>query len=342
MQRLNAEWMPQSAVLLAWPHAGTDWAATLRAATDTYARLGAEISRRQTLLLVCPDETLADSARADLARYGLEPSRLRVFVADYDDTWARDFGPLTLYDRGPALLDFRFNGWGEKYRAEADDRLSRRLAGLGAFAVPLARREEVIEGGSIDTDGEGTLLTTRSCLLHPRRNPHLSETDLEDLMATALGCDRVLWLDAGWLEGDDTDGHVDNLARFTDPRTIVHATCGDPADRHFEPLNRMAAELAAFRRRDGTRYRLVPLPLPAPLSGGKGHRLPASYVNFLIINDAVLVPTFDDSADTIALERLAACFPGRELIGIDGRPLLEQGGGIHCVSMQIGEGVVRP
>jgi agmatine/peptidylarginine deiminase len=342
MQRLNAEWMPQSAVLLAWPHAGTDWSANLPQVTHTYARIGAEVTRRQNLVLVCPDEAIATSARAELLRVGAELSRMRLFLVDYDDTWARDFGPLTLTGKDARLLDFRFNGWGEKYPAEADDRLSRRLAELGAFATPLYRREEVIEGGSIDTDGEGTLLTTRSCLLHPHRNPDLSETDLEQLLSAALGCERVLWLDAGWLDGDDTDGHVDNLARFADARTIVHAICDDPADSHFESLGRMADELAAFRRRDGGSYHLVPLPLPEPVIGSSGHRLPASYVNFLIINDAVLVPTFDDPADTIALERLATCFPDRELIGIEARSLLEQGGGIHCVSMQLGRGVVSP
>jgi agmatine/peptidylarginine deiminase len=342
MPRLIAEWMPQSAVLLVWPHRDTDWAANLAAATATYAHLGAEITRRQLLLLVCPDETQARAARTELAQAGADLSRLRTLIAGYDDTWARDFGPLSVGGDSNTLMDFRFNGWGERFAAAADDRLSRRLAELGVFAVPLRRRDEVLEGGSIDTDGQGSLLTTRRCLMHPMRNPGLGEADIEQLLASELGCQRVLWLDAGWLAGDDTDGHVDNLARFTEPDTIVHAVCENPSDPHFEPLQRMAGELNALRRADGRTYRLVPLPLPGPVMGLAGHRLPASYVNFLIINTAVLVPTFDDPADTIALDRLAGCFTGREIVAIDARPLLEQGGGIHCISMQLAKGVVRP
>lgn len=342
MPRLIAEWMPQSAVLLAWPHKDTDWAANLAAATATYARLGAEITRHQLLLLVCPDERRAEAARHEIARTGGEPARLRTLICDYDDTWARDFGPLSVGGGGLALIDFRFNGWGEKFAAAGDDLLSRRLAELGAFAVPLRRREQVLEGGSIDTDGLGSLLTTRSCLLHPKRNPGLGEIDIQALLSQELGCERVLWLNEGWLAGDDTDGHVDNLARFADPQTIVHASCEDPSDAHFDPLQRMAAELRTLRRADGLPYRLVPLPLPGPVTGTAGHRLPASYVNFLIINNAVLVPIFEDPADAIALDRLGACFAEREIIPIDARPLLEQGGGLHCISMQLAQGAVRP
>jgi agmatine deiminase len=342
MPRLIAEWMPQSAILLAWPHRHTDWAANLAAAIATYSHIGAEITRRQQLLLACPDEAQDRAARTELRRAGADLSRLRTLIARYDDTWARDFGPLSVGGDIDALVDFRFNGWGEKFAAEVDDRLSRRFAEAGLFAVPLRRREEVLEGGSIDTDGQGSLLTTRSCLLHPRRNLGLGEADIEQLLASELGCERVLWLDAGWLAGDDTDGHVDNLARFTDPNTIVYAACEDPSDPHFEPLQRMAAELSALRRSDGRPYRLIPLPLPSPVTGLAGHRLPASYVNFLIINAAVLVPIFDDPADAIALDRLSDCFTDRETVTIDARPLLEQGGGIHCISMQLAEGAVRP
>lgn len=340
MPRLSAEWKPQSAVLLAWPHARTDWAANLRAATATYARIGAEITRHELLILVCANATVQHSAHAELAQAGTIMSRLRSVIADYDDTWARDFGPLSVEDDSASLIDFRFNGWGEKFASDADDRLSRRLAEIGVFAVPLRRREEVLEGGSIDTDGEGTLLITRRCLLHPKRNPAMGEAEIERLLATELGCERVIWLSEGWLAGDDTDGHVDNLARFTDPRTIVHAACDDSADPHFAPLQRMGVELGRLRRADGRPYRLLPLPLPGAVVGTSGHRLPASYVNFLIINEAVLVPIFDDPADDLALERLAGCFPGREIVAIDARALLEQGGGIHCVSMQLAQGVL--
>lgn len=335
-----AEWAPQGGVMLVWPHPDTDWAPLLPAVEAVYARLAAEILRRETLLLVCRDAGVAHAARAALRDAGAGDERLRIVEADYDDTWARDTGPLSVAGDPPSLVDFRFDGWDRRYPAARDDAMTAALAAAGAFRWPLRREPMVLEGGSLDTDGEGSLLTTRRCLLESGRNPGMDAAAIERRLSAALGITRVIWLANGELEGDETDAHVDNLARFVDPHTIVHAVCDDPADPHHAPLAALTAELAGLRRPDGSPYRLVPLPLPAPVRDAEGRRLPASYVNFLIIDGAVLVPAFDDPADAIALARLAACLPGREAIRIPSRPLLVQGGGIHCVSMQLPRGAI--
>ena len=200
--------------------------------------------------------------------------------------------------------------------------------------------EFVLEGGSIDTDGEGTLLTTTACLLTESRNPQLDQQQIEMRLKTELGVTRILWLQHGFLAGDDTDSHIDMLARFCAPDTIAFMQCDDPGDEHFESLAAMAQELRQFRTRDGQPYRLIGLPLPAAIYNSVGQRLPASYANFLIINDAVLVPQYNDRSDEIVLKRLAACFPDRQMIGIPCRALIEQYGSLHCLSMQFPDGVL--
>jgi agmatine/peptidylarginine deiminase len=198
----------------------------------------------------------------------------------------------------------------------------------------------ILEGGSIDSDGRGTLLTTRHCLLNPQRNPEYDCVGLEGLFGQIFGTRQVLWLDHGELEGDDTDGHIDTLARFCDEHTIAYVRCDDPQDSHYAPLREMERELQAFRDSDGRPYGLVPLPLPAPKRDEHGKRLPATYANFLIINGAVLVPVYGDAQDAVALECLAPCFPGREIVPIHCLPLIHQYGSLHCVTMQLPAGVL--
>ena len=252
-----------------------------------------------------------------------------------NDTWCRDFGPISAIKNGDTVLfDFQFNAWGNRYAAELDNAVSSTLYERGVFTSRPQSVNFVLEGGSIESDGAGTLLTTEACLLNENRNS-ANKSMITDALLKNLPVSRVLWLKNGALAGDDTDSHIDNLARFTAEDTIVYAYCNDSTDPYYETLHAMSAELTAFRRTNGEPYKLKPLTLPKPkFSSVDGRRLPASYVNFLIINDAVLVPQFNDPADTLALNTLMECFPNREIIGIDSLGFIEQNGGIHCLTMQ--------
>lgn len=339
---LPAEWAPQSGVMLTWPHADSDWSSLLNEAEAVFTAIGLAVTRFERLLAVCQDADHRAHVLKLLRDAGADMGRVISAVAPANDTWARDHGPITVLEQGrPRLLDFTFNGWGGKYPADQDNLITRRLRQQGVFGdLPVDTVDLVLEGGSIESDGRGTLLTTAGCLLTPTRNPALDRAGVEDALRRSLGVERVLWLEHGDLEGDDTDGHVDTLARLCDPDTIAYVTCGDAHDPHHGTLRAMEDELRALRTADGRPYRLVPLPLPAPIRDEDGRRLPATHANFLIINGAVLVPTYDDPTDEIALERLAGAFPKREIIGIDCRALIRQYGSLHCVTMQLPEGVL--
>jgi agmatine/peptidylarginine deiminase len=335
--RLPAEWEPQAAVLLAWPHAGTDWADRLSAVEQTYSALVAAIARFEPVLLCVADGTVERRALSCLDAAGVAPGRVRLLRVPYDDTWTRDTGPVTLLGTGGArLLDFRFTGWGGKFEAGRDDRLVEQLAASGLFGE--AQRERVefaLEGGAIDTDGAGTLLTTWRCL--HERHPSATREQLGEALKASLRQDRVLWLEHGYIEGDDTDAHVDTLARFAAVDAIVYQACDDPEDPHHAELTAMGAELAALRTVDGRPYRLFPLPWPQPVLDD-GRRLAASYANFLIVNGAVLMPAYDDPADAAAAQVLARAFPDREVVPVPCRSLIWQNGSLHCVTMQLPEG----
>ncbi len=315
LKRWPAEWEPQDAVLLAWPHAGTDWAPVLAQAQQTFAEIAGTIERFETVILVHPE------------RYDIPTN----------DTWARDFGPIVIEEDGiPVLLDFTFNGWGGKFPSEKDNAVTRSLHALDAFGNTALRSIDfILEGGSIESDGEGTVLTTSRCLLNANRNPQYSKTQIEERLKEELGAETILWLENGVLEGDDTDAHIDTLARLCPDRTIVYVACDDPQDEHFEDLKAMELELMQFPD-----YRLLPLPWPSAKYDENGERLPATYANYLVINGAVLVPTYRDPADRAALEVIRKAFPGREIIGIDCSTLILQHGSLHCVTMQIPRGVL--
>jgi agmatine deiminase len=237
-------------------------------------------------------------------------------------------------------MDFGFNGWGGKFPAALDNQVTRQVFRQGWFQnAGLKTVDLVLEGGSIETDGRGTLLSTAQCLLNPNRNPRLSQKEIESNLSSFLGLNRFLWLHQGFLAGDDTDAHVDILARFCSEEVIAYTACDDRSDLHFRPLQKMEAELQCFKTRSGESYRLVPLPLPRAQYDEKGTRLAANYANFLIINDAVLVPFYADENDSRILERLGEVFPGREMIGIDCRELIRQGGSLHCMTMQLPTGM---
>lgn len=341
---LPPEWAPQSGVLLTWPHAHGDWAERLHAVEPVFVNIARAVSLQERVLIVCHDVEHRAHVQRLVRAAGVTNARLVLAIAPSNDTWARDHGPITVVCEGdPRLLDFEFNGWGGKYPSALDNAITQRLYAHGVFgATPLERCDLILEGGSIEVDGAGTLLATTSCLLAPTRNPGVTRAQLEQRLGELLGINRFLWLDHGRLAGDDTDGHIDTLARFCNARTIAYVACDDPADEHYADLKAMETELQKFRAADGRPYRLAPLPWPRPKFDEDGRRLPATYANFLIINGAVLVPTYDDPADAVALARLRDCFPGRSIIGIDCVSLIEQYGSLHCVTMQLPVGALAP
>ena len=337
--RFPAEWEPQSAVLIAWPHADTDWAERLAAVEETYVALVAAIVRFQDVVICVADDDLQTYAEARLRSARADMARVRFVVAEYDDTWLRDSGPITLCESGHfKLLDFRFTGWGGKFEASRDDQLVGELSGMQLFHNYFVQSINfALEGGAIETDGDGTLLTTWRCL--HERHPDVPREQIASQLSGWLHQDRVLWLDHGYLEGDDTDAHIDTLARFAPDNAIVFQACDDPADSHYRELQTMAEEIAALRTRDGQPYRLFPLPWAKPVVD-EGRRLAASYANYLIINGAVLMPAYGDEADSQAAKILATAYPGREVMQVPCRSLIWQNGSLHCITMQLPKGLV--
>ncbi|EIM04336.1 agmatine deiminase family protein [Rhodanobacter denitrificans] len=337
--RLPAEWEPQAAVLIAWPHAGTDWAERLAAVETTYVALAAAVTRFQPLIVVAADAALRAHVQAQLRGAGVDLSRVRFVELPYDDTWLRDSGPITLVDGvgGFQLTDFRFTGWGGKFGAEQDDALVAGLAQAGVFGQAAHKRIDwALEGGGIESDGAGSILTTWRCLV--QRHPEQSREEMSAILRGSLHADRVLWLDHGYLEGDDTDAHIDTLARFAPGDRIVFQACDDTADHHHDELQRMGEELAALRTTDGRPYRLRPLPWAQPILD-EGRRLAASYANYLIVNGAVLVPAYGDSADAEAARIVGEAHPGRVVVQVPCRPLIWQNGSLHCITMQLPAGI---
>ena len=337
--RFPAEWEPQSAILLAWPHDGTDWAERLAEVEETYVALVAAITRFQRAVICVADADLQTYAEARLRSARIDMDRVRFVEVEYDDTWLRDSGPITLREAGGfRLLDFRFTGWGGKFDASRDDRLIEALTRHQLFLKSTRQQIDfALEGGAIETDGAGTLLTTWRCL--HERHPDATQAELSDKLAGWLMQDRVLWLQHGFLEGDDTDAHVDTLARLAPDGAIVFQACDDPDDLHFVELSAMAGEIAALRTAEDKPYRMFPLPWARPILDGD-RRLAASYANFLILNGAVLMPAYGDPADELAAAVLAQAFPGREIVQVPCRPLIWQNGSLHCVTMQLPEGLV--
>ncbi len=337
--RLPAEWEPQSAVMIAWPHAGTDWAERLAEVETTYVALAAAITRFESLVIVVADTAVEAAATSQLRAAGVDLARIRFIALPYDDTWLRDSGPITLGDDAGnfQLTDFRFTGWGGKFGATQDDALIRGLVAAGVFGRAAHRRIDwALEGGAIESDGAGSVLTTWRCLV--QRHPEQSREEMTAILRDGLHATRVLWLDYGYLEGDDTDAHIDTLARFAPGQRIVFQSCDDPADPHHAELQRMASELAALRTTSGESYQLYPLPWAQPILD-HGRRLAASYANYLIVNGAVLVPAYGDSADAEAARIIGHAHPGREVVQVPCRPLIWQNGSLHCLTMQLPAGL---
>ncbi|WP_406663099.1 agmatine/peptidylarginine deiminase [Gallaecimonas sp. GXIMD1310] len=340
MPRLLAEWEPLDGVLLTWPHANTDWADDLDRVIPLFEALAYVISDYADVLIAAPADEV-EALKARLLELGISDDAFMVYGVPSNDSWARDHGPLTVAtDDGLVLLDYTFTGWGNKFAAELDNQISRRLAEQGAFAVPLHSRELVLEGGAIESDGDRTLLTTAQCLLNPNRNPQLSKADIEAQLKADFGVEKINWLEHGYLAGDDTDSHIDTLARLCPNNTIVYVQCDDPQDEHFDAFQKMEAELQAMTDADGNPYTLIPLPWPFEVYDDEGQRLPATYANFLICNGAVLVPVYNDERDEQALAAISEAFPGFDVLGLNCLPLIAQHGSLHCVTMQMPEGTL--
>ncbi len=337
-RRLPAEWEPQDAILLAWPHEQTDWLPILKQVTQVYIELIRQISRFETAIIIAPE---INAVREVLKKETVNFSNIILRQIDTNDTWTRDFGPITVHtDSRLQMLDFNFNGWGLKFPADKDNQATRKLWNTGIFKKILRHSIDLIlEGGSLESDGAGTVLTTSTCLLDANRNPHLDRIGVESELSKLLGFSHYLWLDHGWLAGDDTDSHIDTLARLCPNNTILYVQCNDAADEHYPELKKMETQLKQFKTKSGQPFCLLPLPMPQACYD-ENDRLPASFANFLVINNAVLVPTYNDPADTLAIDIIKQAFPEREVIGINCLPLIRQHGSLHCITMQLPQGVL--
>lgn len=329
-----AEWAKQRFVQLTWPHENTDWNYMLDEVTECFVEIAKQISIREQLLIVTPD---IKSVKERIAGY-VNMQNITFAEIDTNDTWARDHGGITVFENEkPVILDFQFNGWGLKFPADKDNLITEKIYKKGVLAGELRNcRGFIFEGGSIESDGEGTLLTTAECLLSPNRNAQMSKDEIEKYLLDTLHSKRVLWLNNGFLQGDDTDSHIDTLARLCPDNTIVYVQCTDKEDVHYEALMRMEQELKEFRTLDGKPYRLLPLPMALPAYEGE-ERLPATYANFLIINGAVLLPIYGTERDAIAVDVMKMAFPNHEIVTVNCSPLIRQHGSLHCVTMQYPE-----
>ncbi len=337
--RLPAEWERQSAVLIAWPHAETDWAYMLNEVIECYKNIAKAILSDEKLIIATPEPL---STCNDLA--GINITNAELYTIPTNDTWARDFGPISvLRNKKPVLFDFTFNAWGMKFAADLDNVITSTLEWQGAFNCPVENHMDfVLEGGSIESDGNGCIMTTEECMTSINRNGHLSFDKIDAYLKLTFGAKKILWLHNGALEGDDTDGHIDTLARFAPDNTIIYVGCDDSGDSHYEGLKAMEAELKNATNANGEPFRLIKLPFPDAIYDEQCNRLPATYANFLITNNQVLVPTYSQPEnDALALKLIAEAFPGRKTTGIDCRALIKQHGSLHCVTMQLIENVIE-
>lgn len=333
--RFIAEWEQCDAILMALPHKETDWEYVLEEARDQYRRLVEAFTAAGENVMLLTDD-IGDAVEL---MAGAVQERLSIVSMDYNDTWTRDYGPISVV-RGERFraLDFGFNGWGLKFAADKDNLVNLHLNEQGVFSDSAYRnhRDFVLEGGSVDSDGRGTILTTSRCLCSPNRNGGLTKAAATDRLREYLGADHVLWLDYGALAGDDTDSHIDTLARLCPGDTIVYTGCRDMDDMHFEELLKMRAQLSLFRTQEGNPYNLIELPLPAPVFDEEGNRLPATYANYLVTPRNIFMPVYGDKRlDTLACHTIRIAYPDHKVIPVDCRTLLRQHGSLHCSTMQL-------
>lgn len=334
---LPPEWHTQSAVQLTWPKKDSDWGTDYYEAEKCFVEIARQILRIQRLVII----SIEVERVKNLLTEHLE--NLKIYNIDSNDSWARDHGPITVQSNdGWSFLDFQFNGWGGKFEAGLDNVINEKLFAKGVFKGYFRDKNNfILEGGSIESNGEGVILTTSKCLLNNNRNKELEKDEIEDLLKQELGAEQILWLTEGELIGDDTDAHIDTLARFITSDTIAYVQCNDTNDPHYESLKKMEVELKSFQNGNGAPFNLVPIPLPSPqFDKEDGHQLPATYVNFLFINNALLVPIYGCKEDQLAVEILKEALPQLEIIPINCSALIQQHGSLHCVTMQYPAGAL--
>jgi agmatine deiminase len=330
MRYFPAEWHKQRAILMAFPHENTDWADDLTASFTPFIRIAQAISYSQPLYILCDN-------RDKVSSLFCSTRNISFIEIPTNDTWTRDYGYISIIENGNLkLLDFQFNGWGGKFESSLDNNVNRILHSRGCLGTtPLESINFVLEGGSIESDGNGTLLTTTRSLCNPNRNGIISKDEIENRLKEYLGVKRVLWLDYGYLVGDDTDGHIDTLARFVSKDTIVYVQCLNKKDEHYVELKKMEEQIKTFRTLKNKPYNLVPLPMPTAKFDKNGNRLPATYVNFLITNQALIYPTYSVKEDKITHQIFSTIFPKKEIIPIECSKLIMQGGSLHCSTVEI-------
>jgi len=341
--RLLPEWAEQDAVMLTWPHKDTDWADNLARVEPVYVELAKHIATHQELVIVAHNTALKTHITALLNSANISLNRVHFVVTPTNDTWARDHGPLTCaaIDSPEQLkvYDFTFNGWGNKFESALDNQINRTLVKeLSNTNNHYQALNMVLEGGGIEINEHGVLLTTSECLLNKNRNPDLNPSDIEALLKEHLGATSFLWVDHGYLAGDDTDSHIDTLVRFAPNNTLVYVKCDDETDEHYSALDAMEKQLKTFKTADNTPYNLIELPWPKAAYDDEQTRLPATYANYLIINNAVLVPTYNDANDERALAQVQKAYPEHRIVGINCQPIIEQFGSLHCITMQLPRG----
>lgn len=334
-KRLPAEWEPVEAVLMAWPHRGTDWAYMLDDVRQCYSDIIAAVAKRAKVILVGPE-----APEESYLPQGDLRDNVEFIEVPTNDTWTRDYGPIVTFDNSvPYINDFKFNGWGLKFASDCDNLVTMHLCASGRLeGTRVNRLGFVLEGGSIESDGKGTLITTLDCLSSPNRNGGMNCEQIEAYLKEAFGLERVLWLTEGALEGDDTDGHIDTLARLAPPGDVIFYTgCQEEEDNHYNTLNAMRRQLGELRTSDGLPYHLIELPLPdAIYDPDDGTRLPATYANFLIVNGAVLLPVYGQPMkDLVAQMTIKAAMPDYDVVPIDCNALIRQHGSLHCATMQL-------
>ena len=331
--RFPAEWEPHEATWLTYPHSDDSFPGKLESVYPPYMRFVAEIAKSEKVRINVP-ATSKNRLISQLCEANVDIGQVEIFERSSNDAWCRDHGPAFVVKDTPArhkaIVDWEFNAWGGKYPHDADNLIAGAIA--ADFGLPVYRPGIVMEGGSVEFNGQGTLLTTKACLLNPNRNPHLNRQQIEQYLHDYYGVSQVLWLGDG-IEGDDTDGHVDDITRFADANTIITAIETNRNDANYEPLQENLRILQQIRLLNGRQPDIVELPMPAPVIHN-GQRLPASYANFYITNDAVIAPTFRCAQDDRALQILTACFPNRRIAGIDSTDIVWGFGSFHCLSQQ--------
>ncbi len=335
-----AEWETQSAVMLTWPHDSGDWGDDLTGAESDFTSIVSVLARYVRVLLVCRDKMHLGDIKQCLLGHHIPQDPIVWAIAPSDDIWTRDYGPLSIYTRsGPKLIDFEFDGWGGKYPAKKDNAINSQLQALGVLRAPMAHVSCVLEGGAVDSDGLGSILAGERCLIESQRNPGWTREDYERLFSEKLGTTRVLWISHGMLPGDDTDGHVDTLARFISPDTIVYQAPSNvfPSSVNDE-LQWLANQLGNLRTFDGKSYRLVALPCAEGQCRNDDGWRPAGYVNFLFTNQALLIPAYGATEDEQAKTIFTELCPEHNVHSVSCSTLIRQGGSLHCAAMPIGKG----